>query len=170
MNLKFFQRFIQKHYVNRAYKFADTGNEMQYNWNKWSLYNNVTYANEFSKIRESSTRVSLHESDYYLSAGYTYKEALPDIPYTISANDVDFRYSYIYNKKITLNGGLTYNIDEESSKQWYFGGSYNRDCWSVVTSIRQDITPRPTGFTTDNTFYMQFNFIPFGGIGTGAPQ
>lgn len=170
MNLKFYQRFIQKHYLNRAYKFADTGNEMQYNWNKWSLYSNVTYANEFSKIRESSTRVSLRESDYYLSAGYTYKEALPDVPYTISADDVDFRFNYIYNEKITLNGGLTYNIDEESSKQWYFGGSYNRDCWSVVTSIRQDITPRPTGFTTDNTFYMQLNFIPFGGIGTGAPQ
>lgn len=170
MNLKFYQRFIQKYYVNRAYKLADTSNEMQYNWNKWSVYNNVTYAHEFSKIRDSSTRISLYESDYSFSAGYTYKEALPDVPNTLSANDVDFRFRYMYNKKISLNGGLTYNIDEGSSKQWYFGGSYNRDCWSVATSIRQDITPRPTGYTTDNTFYMQLNFIPFGSIGTGDPQ
>lgn len=170
MNLRFYQRLIQKYYINRDYKFADTGNEMQYNWDKWSLYSNITYAHEFSKIRDSSTRILMNESDYSLSAGYTYKEPLPDFPNTISANDVDLRASYMYNKKITLNGGLTYNIDEETSKQWYFGGSYTRDCWSLVTSVRQDITPRPTGFTTDNTFYMQLNFIPFGSVGTGAAQ
>ncbi|WP_309498844.1 LPS-assembly protein LptD [Sulfurovum sp.] len=170
MKLKFYQRLIQKYYVNRAYKFADTANEMQYSWDKWSLYNNITYAHEFSKIRDSSTRISMHESDYSLSAGYTYKEPLADFPNTISANDVDLRASYMYNKKITLNGGLAYNIDEETSRQWYVGGSYTRDCWSLVTSVRQDITPRPTGFTTDNTFYMQLNFIPFGSVGTGAQQ
>ena len=170
MNLKFYQRFIQKYYVNRPHKLADMGNEMQYNWNKWRLYSNITYAQEFSKIRDSSTRISLYESEYSFSAGYTYKEALPDFPSTITANDIDFRFRYMYNKKITLNGGLTYNIDDESSKQWYFGGSYNRDCWSVSTSLRQDITPRPTGYTTDNTFYMQLNFIPFGSVGTGEPQ
>ncbi|HQR73586.1 MAG TPA: LPS assembly protein LptD [Sulfurovum sp.] len=170
MNLKFFQRLIQKYYLNRQYKLADTANEMQYNWNKWSLYNNITYAHEFSKIRDTSTRISYHETEYSLSAGYTYKEALPDFINTISANDIDLRGSYMYNKKITLLGGFTYNIDEEESKQWYAGGSYNRECWSVVTSIRQDIVPRPTGFTTDYTFYMQLNFIPFGSIGTGEPQ
>ncbi len=37
----------------------------------------------------------------------------------------------------------------------------------LAASVRQDITPRPTGFTTDNTFYVQLNFIPFGGVGTG---
>jgi LPS-assembly protein len=170
MNLKFFQRLIQKYYLNRAYAFADTGNEMQYNWNKWSMYSNVTYAHEFSKIRDSSTRVSLNESEYSLSAGYTYKVALPDFVNTINANDVDVRANYIYNNKITLMGGLTYNLDEETSRQWYFGGSYNRECWSLVTSIREDIIPRPTGSLRSHSFYMQLNFVPFGSIGTGAPQ
>jgi hypothetical protein len=58
-------------------------------------------------------------------------------------------------------------VDDSSNNQWRFGGSYHRDCWSVDAAIRQQITPRPTGFTTDNSFYVQLNFIPFGGIGTG---
>jgi lipopolysaccharide assembly outer membrane protein LptD (OstA) len=76
----------------------------------------------------------------------------------------------VYSEEIKLDGGLTYDIDESSSQQWRFGGSYNRDCWSVAASLRQDITPRPTGFTTDNTFFVQFNFIPFGNLGERAQQ
>ena len=57
-------------------------------------------------------------------------------------------------------------MDDASSKQWRFGGSYHRDCWSVDASIRQDITPRPTGYSIDDTFYVQLNFIPFVSLGT----
>jgi len=91
---------------------------------------------------------------------------LVDQPNILPANDVSLYFGYTYNERISFNGGLTYNIDESSSKQWRFGGSYKQDCWSMAASLRQDITPRPTGYTTDNTFYVQFNFIPFGGIGT----
>jgi len=57
-------------------------------------------------------------------------------------------------------------VDDASSKQWRFGGSYHRDCWNATASVRQDIVPRPTGFTLDTTFYLQLNFIPFGTVGT----
>ena len=53
------------------------------------------------------------------------------------------------------------------NKQWRFGGKYHEDCWSVAGSVRQDIIPRPTGFTKETSFYFQFNFLPFGGIGGG---
>lgn len=167
MKLKFYQRFTQKYYVNRDYRFADMSNEMQYNWDKWKLYNNIMYSPEFGKVRESSSRIALYKTDYHFSVGHTYKQILPDLPSSIAANDVSFSFGYTFNEKIKLDGGLTYNIDDASSKQWRFGGSYHRDCWSLATSIRQDITPRPTGFTTDNTFYVQLNFIPFGGAGIG---
>ncbi len=167
MKLKFYQRFTQKYYVNREYKFADMSNEMQYNWDKWKLYNNIIYSPEFGKVRESSSRVALYKTEYHFSVGHTYKQILPDLPSSIAANDVSLVFGYTFNEKIKLDGGLIYNIDDASSKQWRFGGSYHRDCWSLAASIRQDITPRPTGFTTDSTFYMQLNFIPFAGIGTG---
>ena len=168
MKLKFYQRLSQRYYVDRAYKFADISNEMQYNWEKWQFYNDVVYAPEFNKVRSSSSRISLREKEYHVTLGHTYKQVLVDQPNILSANDVSLNFGYTYNERITFNGGLTYNIDESSSKQWRFGGGYKQDCWSMAASVRQDITPRPTGYTTDNTFYVQFNFIPFGGIGTDS--
>ena len=168
MKLKFYQRFIQRYYRDRDYHLGDMSNEMQYNWTVWNIYNNITYSHEFSKVRESSSRLGLNMPDYYVSLGHTYKKVLADLPNFLPANDMYLSFRYTYNEKIKFNGGLTYNINESSSKQWRFGGSYHLDCWSVAASIRQDITPRPEGFTTDNTFFVQFNFIPFGSIGTGS--
>jgi lipopolysaccharide assembly outer membrane protein LptD (OstA) len=94
---------------------------------------------------------------------------LPDVPAyigDIDANDVYLYFGYTFNKRIKLNGGLTYDVDEASSKQWRFGGSYQRDCWNATAYIRQDIVPRPIGYTTDNSFYVQLNFIPFGTVGS----
>ncbi len=170
MKLKFYQRLSQRYYVDRAYKFADINNEMQYNWEKWQFYNDIVYAPEFNKVRTSSSRISLYEKEYHFTLGHTYKQVLVDQPNILPANDVSLYFGYTYNERINLNGGLTYNIDESSSKQWRFGGSYKQDCWSMAASVRQDITPRPTGYTTDNSFYVQFNFIPFGGVGTGEAR
>ncbi|HSR73943.1 MAG TPA: hypothetical protein VLL31_03795, partial [Sulfurovum sp.] len=176
MKLKFFQRVSQRYYSNREYELADISNEMQYNWSEWSVYNNMTYAYEYGKIRESSSYVSLNQLDYYLSVGHSYREVLPDeidrfYGIDTTANDISFSFGYTVNKKIAFNGGFTYDLDDVSDTQWRIGGSYHRDCWNLVASIRQDITPRPTGFTTDNSFNLQLNFVPFGSIGTGdTPQ
>ena len=166
MKLKFYQRFTQSYYLDRDYELGDMSNEMKYNWKKWNFYNNTTYSHEYGKIRESSSYISLYKSEYYFRAGHTYKQILPDRPNSSSANDASFYFGYSLNKQIKLNGGLTYDVDDASSKQWRFGGSYHRDCWNFTASIRQDITPRPTGYSTDNTFYVQLNFIPFGIVGT----
>ncbi len=170
MNLKFFQRLTQTYYLDRSYEFADLSNEMQYNWNGWSLYNNVIYSHEYGKIRESASRVTLNEQGSHFSLGHTYKQILPDVPTyitgNINANEVYFSFGYTLNEQMKLNGGFTYDVDDASSKQWRFGGSYHRDCWNATASVRQDIVPRPTGYTEDTTFYLQLNFIPFGAVGT----
>jgi len=165
MKLKFYQRISQNYYVKRAYKFADLTNEMQYNWKKWQFYNNTVYAHEFNKVREVSSRISLRESIYYFTIGHTYKQDLPDQT-TIPANDVNFNFGYQYNQNISFKGAITYNIDDEYSKQWMIGGAYKQDCWSMAASLRRDITPRPTGETLDDTFFVQFNFIPFLTVGS----
>jgi len=167
MHLKFYQRFSQKYYINRAYGLVDMSNEMQYNLANWSLYSNLIYSHEFGKLRESSTRLSVHEESYSLSVGHTFTQVLPDLSNATAANDIDLSFTYTYNDRFLFDGAITYNLNNASSTQWRFGGTYHRDCWSVSTSIRQNITPRPTGVTTDTNFYVQFNFIPFGGVGTG---
>jgi len=167
MKLRFYQRFSQIYYPERDYEWADLTNEMQYNWDNVSLYNNLIYAHEYSKIRESSSSLRLRGSDYSVALGHSYREILPDSTATTEINDVDFGFGYTYNEKINFSGGLTYNIDDTSSKQWRLGGGYKRDCWSVNASIRQDIRPTSAGAISSNSFYMQLNFIPFGSIGTG---
>ena len=169
MKLRFFQRFSQNYYIDREYELADMSNEMQYNLGSWQFYNNIVYAHEFKKIRESSSRISLNKDVYHVTLGHTFKQILPDDldSSIIPANDIAFNFGYSYNENIRFNGALTYNIDTSESKQWLLGGSYKQDCWSMIASLRQDITPRPTGATLDNAFFIQFNFIPFGTIGTG---
>ncbi len=166
MKLKFYQRLTQKYYVDREYKFADLNNEMQYNFNAIQLYNIIGYSHEFKKVRFSSTSIAYRQADYRLTLGHSYKKVLPDDPTTRPANDVSFDFGYTYNQKVAFSGGLTYNIDDSTSKQWKIGGSYHRDCWSIASSIRQDIQPSSAGSISQTTFYMQLDFTPFGSIGT----
>ena len=166
MKLKFYQRFSQNYYVKREFKLADFANEMQYNLKKWQFYNNAVYANEFKEFREVSSRITLNEAMYHFTIGHTYKQQLPDETLIVPANDVNFNFGYTYNQNISFNGAITYNIDDSLSKQWSFGGAYKQDCWSMIASIRRDITPRPTGETLDDTFFIQFNFIPFLTVGS----
>jgi len=171
MNLKFYQRLSQQYYLNREYKLADMNNEMQYNLQKWRFYNGIVYSHEFSKIRESSSTISLSETGYNFTVGHTFKQNLyKDKPDVTTANDVNVNFTYTVNRRVKLTGGVAYNLDKASSSQWKAGGSYERDCWSVDASVRQDILPIPTGVRKTNTFYVQFNFIPFGGVGTGDLQ
>jgi len=67
MKLKFYQRLSQIYNVDRKEHFGDLGNEMQYNWQKWQLYNNVVYSNEFKEIRESSSRITYIRPEYHFT-------------------------------------------------------------------------------------------------------
>jgi len=165
MKMKFYQRVSQNYYVNREYKLSDMSNEMQYNLDKWQLYNNLVYSNEFKKIRESSSRVSYNSTEYHFSVGHVFKQNLPDQTIIVPANDLNFDFGYMYDKNIGFSGSITYSFDDASSEQWSFGGSYKQDCWSMVASVRRAITPRPTGQTIDDTFSVQFSFIPFVTVG-----
>ena len=139
---------------------------MQYNFDAIQIYNIIGYSHEFKKVRFSSTSIAYKQADYRLTLGHSYKKVLPDEPTTRPANDISFDFGYTYNQKVAFTGGLTYNIDDSTSKQWRIGGSYRRDCWSIASSIRQDIQPSSVGSISQTTFYMQLDFTPFGSIGT----
>lgn len=168
--LIFFQRLTQKYYTDRAFQRSDTINEMQYNWEKFTIYNNLIYSHEFEDIRESSSYVGLTNDYYSVNLGHSYKQLLTEEENTIFINDMTLNFSYIYNQQISFAGGLTYNIEDSESKQWRIGGTYYRDCWSMVASVRQDIRPTSAGEISENTFYLQLNFTPFGSIGTDTMQ
>jgi len=171
MNLKFYQRISQRYYTQREYKFSDISNEMQYNWRHWQFYSDITYAVEYRDIRESSTRVSLNESRYNFSLSHTFKQDLSSIENRVTSNDINLDFGYHWDDHLHMHGGLIYNIDTSEGKQWLLGGSYKQDCWGVSIALRQDITPRPgEKATTENSFYIQFDFTPFVSLGTASFQ
>ena len=170
MTLKFFQRLTQKYYSNRDFKMADTINEMEYNWDNYSLYSNIIYSHEFNNIKEASTSFSLNHEYYSFNIEHSYKQLLTTDETSIIINDMNIDFSYIYNQQLSFNGGFTYNIEDSSSRQWKFGGSYYRDCWSLDASIREDIRPTSAGVISESTFYLQLNFTPFGSVGTDTLQ
>ncbi len=177
MRLIFFQRISQRYYRNREYEFADLNNEMQYNWENWSFYNNLYYSFEQSAIHEASSRVSVHGSGYYVSLSHTYKENFEVSPYKVTANDFLFDFRYDVDERIYFNGGVSYSLREDENenfsnlKLWRFGGGYRRDCWSVTAQLSANIVPRSTvqgsEYVQEYSFVFQLNFIPFASIGTG---
>ncbi|RUM73049.1 MAG: LPS-assembly protein LptD, partial [Sulfurovum sp.] len=160
--LKFYQHLSQKYYPNRAHQYTDLSNEMLFNIQNWTLYNYIEYAPESNSIREASTSISLTEKRYKLMLSHTYRKTLSGKAKKRKVNNLDFQMKYVVNDHINIGAAIAYDIDDAASRQWSLGGTYHQNCWSMDASIRQDIIPRPTGFSKDNTFYVQFNFIPFG--------
>ncbi|MEY3002129.1 MAG: hypothetical protein RLZZ428_504, partial [Pseudomonadota bacterium] len=121
--LKFYQRIKQDYYPKRLYQWANISNEMQYNWSKWSLYSSVIYANAFNTFRESTNSISLNEEAYRFTLGHTYKKILPDSTIgEVEANSVNVSTAYIVNKRVSLNAGFIYDLDNSANNQWNIGG------------------------------------------------
>jgi hypothetical protein len=123
-----------------------------------------------------SSFVELKESEYKISVGHTYTQ-IKESPLEenseilVATNDLNLNFSYRYNNNINFNGALIYNVEEELSEQWVFGASYSVDCWSISASMRRDILPVPAGeAVSSDVFYLQLNFIPFGGVGLSSDK
>jgi len=172
--LKFLHRISQTYYSNRDYTLSDINNEMLYYWDKWTFYNNLKYSTENSFLKEMSSYISLKKPEYELSIGHAYTQVQvspleEDSDILVASNDLSLKFSYSYNNNIDFTGALIYNIEDKLSEQWVFGGSYSVDCWSVSASMRRDIIPVPAGEAiSSDVFYLQLNFIPFGGVGVSS--
>ena len=171
MKLKFYQKLSQTYYsdksVLRPYYIGDLYNEMKYYMNNWEFYNEFKYSHYYSKIRESSSSISYRDNIYRFALRHTYRQLLGDENSVnlSKANELSFSFGYKYNSHFNINGALTYNIDESSSKQWRLGFKYQQDCWDIAFDMKQEIIPRPDGSDTQNSFYIMMNFAPFATLG-----
>ena len=171
MKLKFYQKLSQIYYsdksVLRPYYIGDLYNEMKYYMNNWEFYNEFKYSHYYSKIRESSSSISYRDNIYRFALRHTYRQLLGDENSVnlSKANELSFSFGYKYNSHFNINGALTYNIDESSSKQWRLGFKYQQDCWDIAFDMKQEIIPRPDGSDTQNSFYIMMNFAPFATLG-----
>lgn len=174
MDLIFFQRLTQRYYTDRDYKWADLQNEMEYDWEDWTFYNNIIYSFEFSDIREMGSYIGLKKENYKFSIGHTYKQDFTPTETYVRANDIQLDLSYDLNEHVSFYGRWSYDLENTEMQLWRFGGGYHRDCWSIDASVSADIRPRPTStagvldYDQEYSFYIQLNFIPFASINTAT--
>jgi len=168
--LIFYQRFTQSYNIdtNTSHRFSDSTNEMGLNLDRWTFYNNLVYSNEYKKIKESSSRITFNKPNFNFSLGHTYKQNLLLDKDNIIANDINLIFNTNINKKLSINGLISYDLKDDKQKQWGVGFLYHRDCWSFSFYMLQDIIPRPPDSllpTTENSYLFQLTFIPFGHFG-----
>ena len=167
MHLVFSHRLAQRYYPDRAYKLSELENEIEYTLDDWTFYNYMTYSHDFNAIHAMASSIEIDKDTYSFDLGHTYKQYLRKEGNSIAVNDINFDFKYSLNQRIRMSGGFSYDMENKESKQWKMGIGYFKDCWSIDTSYRRDIRATSNGPETLNTFYLQLNFIPFGGVGTG---
>jgi LPS-assembly protein len=104
------------------------------------------------------------ESSLYEQASQSWENSLDEHEISI---DGRYRYSEIF----TWYGSYTYDLREETSKEWKAGLLIDRKCWNFKVVFEQEITPvlqeDGGGSIRENKIYFQFNLVPFGGVGSG---
>ncbi len=172
MKLKFFDRFSQNFYVDRAISRGDISNEMGYYGDGWSIYQDIAYDYDVGKIKSMAHRASWIGDNYLLSLSHTYKKEFfeDDIEVAI-ANSINTNLRYDFSPRWSGYAGVSYNFDEGQSTQWRFGARYQKDCFGFSAGLAQNTTPvlKSSGasYIDSTTFYFQLNFKPFATVGTG---
>ena len=183
-NIKFYERFTQEYLPeNDENKLGNLYHEMQYNLEEWRFYSNLVYNYEFDKIEESLSQISWRRDEYSASISHSYQRSYTydendEVIETKGINDINFRVGFKITNRISILGGLVYDmddvddVDEDGNSQYLFGINYNKDCWNLALGVRQVIRPIETNAGTDsildNVFTFQLNFVPFGGVGVSS--
>lgn len=164
--LKFYHRLFYTHYLEGEVKKGDIRNEIGYYGDTFVLYNNLIYSQEDKKIKSSLSSLGLRNSDLYLGATYYYNNAF-ELQQTKSLG-LNFQYSV--NDRLSLQGGINYDLQNHYKTQWQFGLKYDRDCWSIALLFKQDTQPILTTTGADalenTSLTLEFNVVPFGTLGS----
>ena len=177
-NIKFYERFTQQYLPEKdENRLGNFSHEMQYNLDEWKFYNSLVYNYEFNKIEETLTQVGWQDEEYSagishsFQRGYSYDEN-DETKETKYNNDINLNVGLKVTNRINIGAGLVYDIDEEESSQYRFGVTYDRDCWNLALGVRQDVRPVESNdganSILENTFTIQLNFVPFGGVGLSS--
>ena len=153
------------------YQLDKLGNiryEIGYNGDNLSLYNSLIYSKDQREISRSLTTLRYRKPKYNFGLSYYYHNDF-EFRKTRSLN-MDFRYDV--NEYLDIYGGFNYDLEEGYNSQWRVGWNFDRGCWGIKGTVRQDIRPMLTTIgansqkSTSVTF--EFHIVPFGQISSGG--
>jgi len=152
------------------YQLDKLGNiryEIGYNGDKLSLYNSLIYSKDQKEISRSLTTFKYREPQYNLGLSYYYHNDFANT----KTRSLNMNFSYDVNDYLDVYGGFNYDLEEGYNSQWRVGWNYDRGCWGIKGTIRQDIRPMLTNIGANSqkstSLTFEFHIVPFGQISSG---
>jgi len=141
--------------------------EIGYNGDKLSLYNSLIYSKDQKEISRSLTTFKYREPQYNLGLSYYYHNDFANT----KTRSLNMNFSYDVNEYLDVYGGFNYDLEEGYNSQWRVGWNYDRGCWGIKGTIRQDIRPMLTNIGANSqkstSLTFEFHIVPFGQISSG---
>jgi LPS-assembly protein len=151
--------------------------EFHLQYGNYSFASRLDYSIYQKSLAQLSNSFSYADGTYGLKIEHTrkesslYEESIHSWRSSLDEHEIRIDGRYRYSDTFTWYGGYTYDLKEESSKEWEAGVIVDRKCWNFQVLFAQKITPvlqnNGGGSIRENKVYFQFNLVPFGGIGAG---
>ncbi len=141
--------------------------ELTLRYKKWYFNSRLDYSMRDRELSEFSNMISYKNDNYAISFDYIWKK--DEFSYTVNQRELEVKGHYRYSENLTVYGGITYDFYNDYSKDWEAGFLYDKKCWNLQLTFRQETTPvlrnSGAGSIHNNTIMFKFNLIPFGGTG-----
>jgi len=162
LDMRFFHRFSYTSYPERVESRGDFNNEIGYNTENFSLYNNLTYAWNEKQIRSliSSLRYNQNNYDIMLTHFYNHDFLFDNKETSFLQIELEHRYS----DKNSWFVNFDYDLEQSYNHRWNVGFAHKQKCWSTRVSIGQEVVPNVENSFRNTALYFELNLNPFGGI------
>jgi LPS-assembly protein len=155
------------YYPESDSKWSLLRQELDIGYDKWKYSSLYTYSFLENETLEFSNKLSYRDEIYAFSIDYTWKKDYLSYVRWQKELKVDARYRQ--NDEWSWYGALSYDFENDYSKDWEVGLMLDRKCWNLQFIFKQETTPvlrdSGPGSIHNNSIFFKFNLVPFGGTG-----
>ncbi len=154
---------------DKVSRWNELHQELNMEYGAYSFSGRFDYSLKDKVIRQISGTLGYHIDSLGFSIGYTQQKQKDVTGYLISQKELNFDIRYKQNDRLTWYGTYNYDFKNKLAKNWKLGLLYDKKCWNVSVVFQDESTPILTqsgrGALHNRSISLQFNLIPFGGIG-----
>ncbi|WP_457605684.1 LPS-assembly protein LptD [Nitratifractor sp.] len=149
-------------------KWNQLRQELHLKYGHYSFRTRLDYSIQQNLMTQFSNTFSYQDEDLGLSIDHTRRQSEYDRQ--LNEHELGFDFHYRQSELLTWYGGYTYDLRENSTKDWKAGVGIDRKCWNFTIVFKQELTPvlkeNGGGSIRNNAIYFRFNLVPFGGVGS----
>jgi len=162
LDMNFFHRLGYTHYPNRLKSKGDMINEIGYNIDNFTIYNNLKYAWNEQQIHSMTSSVGYSEPNYDIMLTHFYNN---DFLFDDKKSSfIQAQFDLHYQDKNSWFANIDYDLEKGYNHQWSIGVRHKQKCWSGEVSIGQEVVPNVDNSFRNTALSFQLNLNPIGGI------